>query len=110
VSRRFRRDALLRGKRPGGNSSTRVSLSTGQQYGKEHNQHKWSLTFADNSAIRKFTRNRRQYANGESALKLVYLAIHEASKRRTMPIAGWKAVLNYFAILLEDRLPLNGNN
>ena len=30
--------------------------------------------------IRKFTRNRKQYPNAESALKLVYLAIHEASK------------------------------
>ena len=58
-----------------------------------------------NSVIRKFTRNRKQYPNAESALKLVYLAIHEASKRWTMPIVGWKAALNHFAILFEDRVP-----
>jgi putative transposase len=58
-----------------------------------------------NSVIRKFTRNRKQYPNAESAIKLVYLAIHEASKRWTMPIRGWKAALNHFAILFEDRLP-----
>jgi putative transposase len=58
-----------------------------------------------NSVIRKFTRNRKQYPNAESAVKLVYLAIHEASKRWTLPIRGWKAALNYFAILFEDRLP-----
>jgi putative transposase len=58
-----------------------------------------------NSVIRKFTRNRKQYPNAESAIKLVYLAIHEASKRWTLPIRGWKAALNYFAILFEDRLP-----
>ena len=58
-----------------------------------------------NSVIRKFTRNRKLYPNAESALKLVYLAIHEASKRWTMPIRGWKAALNHFAILFEDRLP-----
>ena len=58
-----------------------------------------------NSVIRKFTRNRKQYPNAESALKLVYLAIHEASKRWTMPIKGWKAALNHFAIMFEDRLP-----
>ena len=58
-----------------------------------------------NSVIRKFTRNRKQYPNAESALKLIYLAIHEASKRWTMPIRGWKAALNHFAILFEDRLP-----
>jgi putative transposase len=58
-----------------------------------------------NSVIRKFTRNRKRYPNAESAIKLVFLAIHEASKRWTLPIKGWKAALNHFAILFEDRLP-----
>ena len=57
-----------------------------------------------NSVIRKFTRNRKQYPNAESALKLVYMAIHEASKKWTMPIVGWKAALNHFAIVFEGRL------
>ena len=39
-----------------------------------------------NSVIRKFTRNRKIYPNEESALKLVYMAIHEASKKWKMPI------------------------
>ena len=63
-----------------------------------------------NSVIRKFTRNRKQYPNAESALKLVYLAIHEASKHWTMPIRGWKAALNHFAIVFEDRLPASARN
>jgi putative transposase len=63
-----------------------------------------------NSVIRKFTRNRKQYPNTESALKLVYLAIHEASKRWTMPIKGWKAALNHFAIVFEDRVSPNRKN
>jgi transposase-like protein len=63
-----------------------------------------------NSVIRKFTRNRKQYPNAESALKLVYMAIHEASKHWTLPIRGWKAALNHFAILFEDRLPGRGKN
>jgi transposase-like protein len=58
-----------------------------------------------NSVIRKFTRNRKQYPNADSALKLMYLAIHEASKKWTMPIVGWKAALNHFAIVFEGRLP-----
>lgn len=62
-----------------------------------------------NSAIRKFTRNRKQYPSAESAVKLIYLAISEASKRWTMPIVGWKQALNHFAILFEGRLPLNLN-
>jgi putative transposase len=58
-----------------------------------------------NSVIRKFTRNRKQYPNEESALKLVYLAIHEASKKWTMPIRNWRGALNHFAIIFENRLP-----
>jgi len=58
-----------------------------------------------NSVIRKFTRDRKQDPNVESALKLVYLAIHEASKKWTMPIVGWKAALNHFAIVFEGRMP-----
>lgn len=60
-----------------------------------------------NSVIRKFTRNRKQYPSRDSALKLIYMAIHEASKRWTMPIPKWKEALNHFAILFEDRMPTN---
>ena len=60
-----------------------------------------------NSVIRKFTRNRKIYPNEASALKIVYLAIHEASKKWTMPIMHWKQALNHFAILYEGRLPTN---
>ena len=58
-----------------------------------------------NSVIRKFTRNRKIYPNEESALKIGYMAIHEASRKWTMPIHHWKQALNHFAILFEDRLP-----
>lgn len=58
-----------------------------------------------NSVIRKFTRNRKIYPNEESALKIVYMAIREASRKWTMPIRNWKSALNHFAILFEDRLP-----
>jgi putative transposase len=58
-----------------------------------------------NSVIRKFTRNRKIYPNDASALKLIYMAIHEASKKWTMPIHHWKPALNHFAIMYEDRLP-----
>jgi transposase-like protein len=58
-----------------------------------------------NSVIRKFTRNRKIYPNEESALKLVFMAIREASQKWTMPIHHWKQALNHFAILYEDRMP-----
>jgi len=58
-----------------------------------------------NSVIRKFTRNRKIYPNEESALKIVYMAIHEASKKWTMAIHHWKQALNHFAIMFEGRMP-----
>jgi transposase-like protein len=58
-----------------------------------------------NSVIRKFTRNRKNYPNEESALKIVYMAVHEASQRWTMPIRHWKQALNHFAIMFEERMP-----
>jgi putative transposase len=58
-----------------------------------------------NSVIRKFTRNRKLYPNRDSAIKLIYMAIHEASKKWTMPIHHWKDALNHFAILFENRMP-----
>lgn len=58
-----------------------------------------------NSVIRKFTKNRKIYPNEESALKIVYMAIHEASRKWTKPIHHWKQALNHFAILFEGRLP-----
>ncbi len=58
-----------------------------------------------NSVIRKFTRNRKIYPNADSALKLIYMAIREASQRWTMPVRHWKEALNHFAILFEGRLP-----
>jgi putative transposase len=58
-----------------------------------------------NSVIRKFTRNRKQYPNRDSALKLIYMAINEASKKWTKPIRNWKEALNHFAIMFEGRMP-----
>lgn len=57
-----------------------------------------------NSVIRKFTRNRKIYPNEESALKIVYMAIHQASRRWTMPIRHWKEALNHFAIMFPNSM------
>ena len=58
-----------------------------------------------NSVIRKFTRNRKIYPNEASALKLVFMAIREASKKWTKAIRNWKQALNHFAIMFEERMP-----
>lgn len=43
-----------------------------------------------NSYIRKATTRHKMFPNDEAALKVVYLAITEASKKWTMPIRNWR--------------------
>lgn len=57
-----------------------------------------------NSVVRKATNKRKVFPTDDSARKVVYLAIMEASKKWTMPIRNWKPALNRFMIEFEDRL------
>ena len=57
-----------------------------------------------NSVIRKVIKKRKLFPSDDSAKKVIYLAIQEASKKWTMPIRNWKAALNRFMIEFEDRL------
>jgi putative transposase len=57
-----------------------------------------------NSVIRKAVKKRKLFPTDDSAMKVVYLAIMDASKKWTMPIRNWKAALNRFMIDFEDRL------
>ncbi len=57
-----------------------------------------------NSVIRKAIKKRKLFPSDDSARKVVYLAILDASKKWTMPIRNWKAALNRFMIEFEDRL------
>ncbi|MFT4630253.1 MAG: putative transposase [Dinoroseobacter sp.] len=44
------------------------------------------------------------FPTDDSAKKVVYLAIQQASKKWTMPIRNWKPALNRFMIEFEYRL------
>ena len=57
-----------------------------------------------NSVIRKVIKKRKLFPTDDSAKKVIYLAIHEASKKWTMPIRNWKLALNRFMLEFEDRL------
>ncbi|MBA2733021.1 MAG: IS256 family transposase [Acidobacteria bacterium] len=59
-----------------------------------------------NMSLRKIIKNRGSFPTDESALKLLYLALQNISRKWTMPIKEWKAALNRFAILFEDRMPV----
>ena len=57
-----------------------------------------------NSVIRKAIKKRKLFPTDDSARKVIYLAIQNASKKWTMPIRNWKPALNRFMIEFEDRL------
>lgn len=57
-----------------------------------------------NSVIRKAIKKRKLFPTDDSAKKVIYLAIQNASKKWTMPIRNWKPALNRFMIEFEDRL------
>ncbi len=57
-----------------------------------------------NRVIRKVIKKRKLFPTDDSARKVIYLAIQEASKKWSMPIRNWKLALNRFMIEFEDRL------
>jgi transposase-like protein len=61
------------------------------------------------SVNRKDRRDPEQDPDGESARQRVSMAIPEASRKWTMPVAGWEGALNRFAILFAECRPGVGN-
>jgi putative transposase len=58
-----------------------------------------------NMSLRKVTKARGSFPNDEAVFKLLYLALRNIAKKWTMPVQDWKAALNRFAIIYENRLP-----
>jgi len=59
-----------------------------------------------NMGLRKITKNRAAFPSDEAVLKLFYLALLNISQKWTMPLQNWKAALNRFSIMFEDRMPI----
>lgn len=57
-----------------------------------------------NSVIRKAINKRKVFPTDDAARKVIYLAIRDASKKWAMPIRNWRAAMNKFLIMFEDRL------
>ena len=64
-----------------------------------------------NMSLRKVTKSRGAFPNDDALIKLYYLAIRNISKKWTMalghpvPIQNWKAALNRFTIMFDERMP-----
>ena len=59
-----------------------------------------------NASLRKVTKTRRSFPNDEAVMKVLYLAVHEISKKWTMPVRGWKQAMSQFMILFGERASL----
>jgi len=59
-----------------------------------------------NFSLRKVTKNRSAFPNDDAILKIMFLALTNASKKWTMPIRDWGAALNQLALYFEDRIPM----
>ncbi len=57
-----------------------------------------------NSVVHKVIKKRKLFPTDDSVMKVVYLAVQQASKKWTMPIRNWKPALNRFMIEFEERL------
>lgn len=60
---------------------------------------------AANRQIRKVIKTKGLFPNDQAAIKLVFLALQNASKKWTMPIRNWKGALAQFSILFNERMP-----
>jgi transposase-like protein len=59
-----------------------------------------------NYQLRKVTKNRSSFSTDDAILKILYLAIRNASKKWSMPIREWGQALNQFAIEFgKERVP-----
>lgn len=59
-----------------------------------------------NSSLRKVIKTKGSFPTDEAASKLIYLALRNITRKWTLPIRDWKAALNRFAIMFEDRMPV----
>jgi putative transposase len=58
-----------------------------------------------NMSLRKVTKSRGSFPNDDALIKLYYLALRNISKKWTKPIQNWKAALNRFTIMFDERMP-----
>lgn len=57
-----------------------------------------------NRGIRKVTKNRGAFPTEQAALKLLYLAVQDISKKWTQTIRNWGVIFSQLCIFFEDRL------
>jgi putative transposase len=57
-----------------------------------------------NMSLRKVIKNKRVFPSDDAALKQLYLALKNISKKWTMPVRNWGGAMNRFAIMFDERV------
>lgn len=57
-----------------------------------------------NSGFRRLTKQRSVFPSDKALMKSMYLAVHEITKKWTMPLANWGRVLGELEIMFPDRI------
>lgn len=58
-----------------------------------------------NYSMRKVLKNRGAFPNDDSIMKVLFMGLNNVAKKWTRPIRDWKAALNQFVIMFEERMP-----
>jgi putative transposase len=59
-----------------------------------------------NMSLRRVTKVKGSFPNDQAALKLLYMALQNITRRWTMPVRDWGQALNQLAIKFGDRVPV----
>lgn len=59
-----------------------------------------------NYSMRKVLKKRGAFPSDDSIYKVLYLGLSRVAKKWTMPVRNWKAALNQFVIMFENRVPI----
>jgi transposase-like protein len=59
-----------------------------------------------NYSIQRVIKHRQVFPNDEAALKLIFMALKNISKKWTMPFRNWGQTLAQFSLIYGDRVPL----
>jgi putative transposase len=58
-----------------------------------------------NMSLRKITKNRASFPNDEAAMKLLFMALRNISRKWRVAVMNWPAAVNQLAIIFGDRVP-----
>jgi putative transposase len=57
-----------------------------------------------NMSLRKVIKHKRMFPSEDAALKQLYMALKNISKKWTMPVRDWKTAMNFFMVMFGERL------